>query len=56
MKLDSHKTDQLLENARFVMESAGLTIETAARRLGVTSDALEKAFQREAKEKADVRQ
>lgn len=44
--MDEHRNDAAIEDARFLMDQ-GFSIEHAARRVGLTVDALQKKFDRE---------
>lgn len=47
MDLDSHRTDALIENAKFLF-TQGYTREHAAERLGISRDALDQMITRHA--------
>lgn len=51
--MDSHLRDQRAENAEFLMDAGGLTLEQAARRLEVDADSLERDLLRRKRRGSD---
>lgn len=48
--MEEHLIDAMRENAHFLMEDCGLTLEQTAVRLGVKKESLQKSLDREKKE------